>query len=258
MERPAAGPLHPYEPLPGRDAVLAAAGFQPYARLTGTGEVTGYRGPDLLAWVGIGPWGPIVCALGEPDAALAFAVAVRAAGADQGAGWMHLPRVPAAGTAALPVTLQDDWDFLSATAPPPAVSGEDLVEPLDPDADPAIGDLLDAAFPTTTSRPGDPRVRRWYGVRDGDRIVAAGADRSRGGVGFLAGLAVHPEHRRRGLGAALTARMTRDLHAEFGIVTLGVMCTETGPRRLYERLGYGDPLPRSSLRLDPAQGTRSR
>jgi GNAT superfamily N-acetyltransferase len=239
------------ERLDGREAVLAAAGHHPYVRLTATGEVTGYRGDGLLGWVGMGPWGPVLAALGSPGAALDLADAWRASGAAGGGRWMHLPRIPAADVAAvLPVRRQDDWEFRWTGRVPAPTPGEERVERLGPADDGAVRALLEEAFPQTTSRPGDPRVRVWYGIRDGaGGMVAAGADRSRGGVGFLAGLVVHPAQRRRGLGAALTAAMTRRLHAEFGVVALGVMAHEEGARRLYERLGYADSLARSSVGL---------
>jgi ribosomal protein S18 acetylase RimI-like enzyme len=243
--------LDRWERLAGRAAVLAAAGHHPYVRLNTTGDVTGYRSEDLLAWIGTDPRGPTVWALGDPATALACARELHGRSADAAATRMHLPRVPAAaGSAAFPVALQDDWDFLTATSPPPVTPAEDEVEQVPPGAGDDIGHLLDSAFPATTTRPGDQRVRRWYGIRNSGRLVAAGADRSRGGIGFLAGLAVHPEHRRRGLGAALTARMTRDLHAEFGVVTLGVMSDDAGARRMYERLGFTDALARSSLKIN--------
>jgi len=242
--------LEQLERIDGRDAVLAAAGHQPYARLTATGDVTGYRAGALLGWVGIGPWGPLVCAVGAPGLALRLVTALRAGGAIGDARWMHLPRTPAADLAAvLPVARQDDWQFRWTTQAPPTVPGHERVQRLDPGADAQLRALLQVAFPATTTRPGDPRVRAWYGIRDGGELVAAGADRSRGGVGFLAGLAVHPTHRRRGLGTALAAAMTAVLHAESGVVALGVMADEVRTQRMYERLGYTDWLDRTSVGL---------
>lgn len=191
------------ETLPGRDAVLAAADRHPYVLLTATGDVTGYRADGLLGWVASGPRGPVVCGLGDPARALAFARWVRDRDGAGGASWTHLPQLPrdtAAGV--LPVVRQDDWDFLYTAVAPPATPDGSAVRRLDPGADDEIAALLAEAFPSTTSRPGDPRVRCWYGIRDGGRLVAAGADRSRGGVGFLAGIAVHPTCRRRRPGGA--------------------------------------------------------
>ncbi|BCJ57267.1 GNAT family N-acetyltransferase [Micromonospora endophytica] len=89
----------------------------------------------------------------------------------------------------------------------------------------------------------------WYGVRDGDRLIACGADCTRGDVGFLAGLTVAPEHRRQGLGAALTTGMTRALSARYDVVALGVHLSNTNARRLYQRLGYTDSFALTSVRV---------
>lgn len=201
----------------------------------------------MIGWVGGGPWGPVACALGEPEAALDLVRVL----ATSGVWWMHLPRIPAAEIAArLPVRHQDDWDYRWTSAAPPGVPGEDRVVEVGRAHDDAVADLLERAFPGTTTRPGDPRIRAWYGVWDGDRLIAAGADRSRGEVGFLAGLAVDPDRRGAGVGAALTAGMMRRLLDEFGVVSLGVMYDNSGAIRLYERLGFTQCLSRSSVSLD--------
>lgn len=228
----------------GRDALLEATGHHPYVMLTTTGDVTGYRAGGLLAWVDRDRDRPQVWALGDGPAAVEFVLAM---GGD--ATWAHLPPLTPAQAAPLRSDIHDDWDHLvTRTAPPPA-AGTDRVVPLDPSADPEVDALLDVAFPASTSRPGDPRVRRWYGVRHGTDLIAVAADRSRGGIGYIAGVAVHPEHRRRSWGTVVTTALTRLLHEEFSGCSLSVMSDADGPRRLYERLGYGEPLARTSLRL---------
>lgn len=79
--------------------------------------------------------------------------------------------------------------------------------------------------------------------------MACGADRSQSDVGFLAGLTVAPDQRGRGLGAALTAGMTRALLARHDTVALGVYTDNVGAARLYRRLGFTNTLPLSSVRL---------
>lgn len=233
-----------YEVIGGRDALLEATGNHPYVMLTTTGDVTGYRADGLLAWVDRDPGRPQAWALGDGPAAVGF---VRELAGD--AAWAHLPHLTAAQAAPLRSDLHDDWDHLvTRTAPPPA-TGADRVVPLPETAGPEIDALLDLAFPASTSRPGDPRIRRWYGIRHGSGLVAVAADRSRGGIGYLAGIAVHPAHRQRSLGTVLTATLTRTLFEEFGGCSLSVMSDADGPRRIYERLGYGEPLARTSLRL---------
>jgi hypothetical protein len=234
-----------YEVIGGRDALLGATGNHPYVMLTTTGDVLGYRTDGLLAWIDRDPDRPQVWALGDGPAAVGFVLDMRGP-----AAWAHLPHLTREQAAPLRPGLHDDWDHLvTRTAPPPA-AGADRVVRLDPPADPEVDALLDIAFPASTSRPGDPRVRRWYGIRQGADLIAVAADRSRGGIGYIAGVAVHPEHRQRSLGTVLTATLTRLLHDEFGGCSLSVMSDADGPRRIYERLGYGEPLARTSLRLE--------
>jgi ribosomal protein S18 acetylase RimI-like enzyme len=233
-----------YKVIGGREALLAATKGHPYVMLTTTGDVTGYRADGLVGWIAREPDRTQVFALGEAVAAVRFVAEMRG-----DAGWAHLPHLTKAQVAPFEPDVHDDWEHLIARTAPPPDPAQDMVVPLDPDADPEIDALLDVAFPASTSRPGDPRTRRWYGVREEGRLVAVAADRSRGGIGYIAGIAVHPDHRRRSLGAAITTTVTRLLFAEFGGCSLSVMSDADGPRRLYERLGYGEPLERTSLRL---------
>ncbi len=92
-------------------------------------------------------------------------------------------------------------------------------------------------------------MRAWWGIRDGGRLVACGADRGRGGVGLLAAITVARDRRGRGLGAALTAGMTRRLLGEYDVVALGVMTDNPAADRLYRGLGFTDSIPRTSLEL---------
>ncbi|MEU7590839.1 GNAT family N-acetyltransferase [Micromonospora sp. NPDC049230] len=138
-----------------------------------------------------------------------------------------------------------DWDFHWTDAPPPArPDAQPVVRLTDADT-PALETLVDEAFPSTTSRPGDPRVVDWYG----GRLVACGVDRSQSDVGFPAGLTVAPDLRGRGLGASLTAGMARALLARHHTVALGVYTHNVGAARLYRRLGSTNTLPLSTIRL---------
>jgi ribosomal protein S18 acetylase RimI-like enzyme len=232
-----------YEVIGGRDALLAATGNHPYVMLTTTGDVTGYRADGMLAWIDRDPDRAQLFALGDADRAVGFALQMRG-----DAAWAHFPHLTAAQAALFRSDVHDDWEHLVIRTAPAKTHGVRVVA-LEPLTDPEVDALLDLAFPASTSRPGDPRVRRWYGVREGKDLVAVAADRSRGGIGYIAGVAVHPEHRRRSLGAAITATLTRQLFDEFGGCSLSVMSDAHGPRRIYERLGYGEPLQRTSLRL---------
>lgn len=91
------------------------------------------------------------------------------------------------------------------------------------DAD-AINRLLDAAFPDSMLRPGHPMVSGWYGSWAGASLVACAADRStrlgQPTVGVLGGIAVHPDHRRHGWGAAVTAGLTEILRSRHELTAL--------------------------------------
>jgi ribosomal protein S18 acetylase RimI-like enzyme len=75
------------------------------------------------------------------------------------------------------------------------------------------------------------------------------ADRSRGGTGFLAGIAVSRDHQGEGLGAAVTAAVTRRLFHGYAVVALGVMSDNIGAQHLYERLGFRQRIERTSILL---------
>ena len=57
-----------------------------------------------------------------------------------------------------------------------------------------------------------------------------------------------PACRGRGLGAALTAGMSRALAARHDVLALGVYPANVGAIRLYRRLGYTDAFPLTSVR----------
>lgn len=237
--------------LHGRDDLLAKTGHHPYARLTAGGDdVRAYEHDGALVWTSLGPWGPVAASLGAAPAVAAVFARLAAHGQLAGATWLHLPRVlPDQAAAVLPVDVHDDWDYLWTTAAPAPQPGEDAVTALGPDDHDAIAAVLDDALPHSTSRPGDRRIRAWYGIRAAGRLVAVAGDRSANGVGFLAGIAVAADAQGRGHGGALTAAVTRRLLAEFGVCSLGVMSDNTGAIALYRRLGYTEAIARSSIRL---------
>ncbi|MEJ5915768.1 GNAT family N-acetyltransferase [Pseudokineococcus sp. 1T1Z-3] len=160
----------------------------------------------------------------------------------------------------------DDWDWSwTDAAPAEPLPGEADVVVLDvetrerpgADAD-AVRALVAAASPRSSAQPGDPQVRSWMGVRDGRDVLACVASTSDdgGAAPHLAAVATHPAHRGRGLGAAVTAALTRRLLRENPVVTLGMYADNDVARRLYARLGWTcshrfssrlvRPLPRTS------------
>ncbi|MEV0460812.1 GNAT family N-acetyltransferase [Catellatospora methionotrophica] len=235
----------------GRDDLLAKLDDHPYARLTAGGDdVRGYVLPGALAWTSLGPWGPIAASLGDAAATAALFSRLAADRALTAGTWVHLPRIGRAeAAAALTADAHDDWEYLWTADAPAPHPGEAAVVALDPGEHDAVAAVLDDALPDSTSRPSDPRIRQWHGIREHGRLVAVAGDRSLNGVGFLAGIAVASTAQGRGHGAAITTALTRRLIAEFGVSSLGVMSDNTRALTLYHRLGYTAAIPRTSLRL---------
>ncbi|MEV4499391.1 GNAT family N-acetyltransferase [Micromonospora arborensis] len=239
--------------LRSRDAVLAAARHHPFARHMLWREVPAraYQRDDAVLWLLSPPeHAPSGGAIGPAGTVLEICVALAADGVLRAGQALHLPRLELGVVSRrLAVVEHDDWDLHWTGTAPPAQPDEERVVRLTHADHPALAALIDEAFPSTTSRPGDPRVVDWYGIWAGGRLVACGADRSRGDIGFLAGLTVAPEQRGRGLGGALTAGMTRALLARHDTVGLGVYPSNVGAVRLYHRLGFTNTHPISTLRL---------
>ncbi|MFG1718915.1 GNAT family N-acetyltransferase [Micromonospora chalcea] len=240
------------EALIGREALLAAAGHHPFARhaLRRDEAVRGWRHDGTVGWLlPPGEWSA-GGAVGVPGPALDVFAAQRADGTLRPGQSINVSRAePAEVAARLPVARLIEWDFLWTTGPVPRRPEQERVERLTEADHPALAALIEEAFPSTTSRPGEPGIVGWYGIRDGDRLLACGADRSRGDIGFLAGLTVAPGLRGRGLGAALTAGMTDALFARYDTVALGVYPDNVGALRLYRRLGFTATERRTSIKL---------
>jgi ribosomal protein S18 acetylase RimI-like enzyme len=136
----------------------------------------------------------------------------------------------------------DDWDWMWADASTIGQPHADnRVERLADDARDEVTALLAAASPRHSSDPGDPDVRAWYGVRDGDgELVACAAHtESVPAVPHLASIATHPRVRGQGAGTALTREVTaRLLAAGARVVTLGMYADNDVARRMYARIGY--------------------
>ncbi|CCH27914.1 GNAT family N-acetyltransferase [Actinosynnema sp. NPDC047251] len=103
-----------------------------------------------------------------------------------------------------------------------------------------VESLLRKASPNSYAWPYEPGPCRWTGIHDEDgTLVAVGADAwSAPGVGFLAGVATHPDHRGRGLSSRICAFLTSALLREHGTCALMVDGGNSAAIRVYERLGY--------------------
>jgi ribosomal protein S18 acetylase RimI-like enzyme len=144
---------------------------------------------------------------------------------------------------ALPGQWQHDhanrWDAMWTDAAPAYAADEERVETLHDDAE--VDALLDRANPHTHGRPGDPGMRAWVGIRAGPELVAVGALSTVvvSGVAHLRGVSTLPDFRGRGLGTAVSARLTRmGLETMSPVVTLGVYTDNAAAISVYRRLGY--------------------
>jgi ribosomal protein S18 acetylase RimI-like enzyme len=136
---------------------------------------------------------------------------------------------------------RNDWEWFATTASPPRQPGEEQVGWLDETDLDGVRELLAAWSPRHDVAPGEPGVLGWCGLRaeDGRLVAVAAHTQRRPGVPHLASIATDGEHRGRGLGAAVTAWLTRRLLDDgHGMVTLGMYSDNDVARRLYERLGY--------------------
>ncbi len=220
--------------------VLVATDHDPYVRgsLRRT-DVSGWAGHGAVAWRATDAEErlPYLMTLGPPAQVAQLIEELLPELRDRTR--VTLPRGTAALLPAWVALDGTDWDFRWLAGAPPVQPGEqDVVE-----VDGAhVADLLTAASPTASAQPGDPEVRRWLAVLDDGRAVACAADTSAAtGVGHLSSIAVHPDVRGRGLGAAVTAAlMRRQTEDGCDLITLGMYADNTAGRALYDHLGMAD------------------
>jgi ribosomal protein S18 acetylase RimI-like enzyme len=176
----------------------------------------------------------------EDAAALVAALAPRD---DVGLGSVTLPRDADRHLPAYRLEPRNDWEWFVTRTPPPVQPGEAAACWLDGGSDAELLALLRRWSPRHDAEPGRPGVLRWAGIRDGvgTLVAAAAHTEHRPGVPHLASVVTHGERRGQGLGAAVTAWLTRSLLADgTGWVTLGMYSDNDVARRLYRRLGYAD------------------
>lgn len=109
-----------------------------------------------------------------------------------------------------------------------------------PEADLAdVTALLRVSFPDSDAQPGAPGVERWAGVREeGGRLLAVTAAAwSAPDVGYLAGVAVHPEARGQGYGAAVCGFVLAEALARHAAAALMVDEQNRAAIQLYRGLG---------------------
>jgi ribosomal protein S18 acetylase RimI-like enzyme len=169
-------------------------------------------------------------------------------------GSVTLPRDADRHLTAYRLDPRNDWEWFVTRAAPPPQPGEDGVAWLADSSADEVLDLLRTWSPRHDAEPGQTGVLRWAGVRatDGSLLAAAAHTERRPGVPHLASVVTHGGHRGRGLGAAVTAWLTRSLLDEgTGWVTLGMYSDNDSARRLYQRLGFTNDHLFTSGRLLP-------
>lgn len=155
----------------------------------------------------------------------------------------------------LPVAAGGDWEWMWTRDQPPRQRAEDALVELDDSADAEeIEQLSQAHSPTAEGDPGTGLSEVWLGLRDrtGGLIAAGAMQRLPSGVPYLAGIVVHTDHRRKGLGAAVTAGLTRIGLADRDVCALSMYSDNPAARRTYERLGYRTAWAWASRMLMPA------
>lgn len=149
------------------------------------------------------------------------------------------------------------WEWMwTDTAPPPSVAELATGRAVDLD-DTADADEI-AAFaaqenPRFEGQPGTGKAYRWLGVRDekGALIGCGSLARTSAGAPHLAGIVTAAARRGQGIGRALSARLTREAIAQYGVCTLGMYSDNDTARRLYVALGYHIDKRWASRRIAP-------
>ena len=140
----------------------------------------------------------------------------------------------------LALTAGPGWDWMWTRTPPPVQPGEERVGPVTGEgAADEVRACLDRAYPETSADPGDPDLR-WWGYRDDSGTLrgVVGVNAPDGAPVHLSGLGTDVAWRRRGIGSAMMAAVTRWALAEHPLVHYGIWADNDAARRIYTRLGY--------------------
>ena len=84
----------------------------------------------------------------------------------------------------------------------------------------------------------ESEANKFFTAIEDDRIVGYIGLTIAGGEGYILNVAVHPEHRRKGIGKALVSFLTDTYRSRLSFITLEVRPSNTAARALYEGLGF--------------------
>lgn len=214
----------------------------------------GWSGNGAAAWLD-GARGH-VWSVGAPDAAAGLVL--RAAhGLPDGVREFTAPRGTDTLVARhLTVTDAVEWVFRWTLEEPPVQRGEERVTALDETHHEELLAFLNEHSPAHSTGPGSSDVTLWAGIRDESdgRLVACGALSTLrdSGAPLMASVATDAAQRGQGLGAALTAWLTRHAVRRHGFCTLWQLADNTPAERLYTRLGYRNEDPCVAAHLTTA------
>ncbi|HEX2704862.1 MAG TPA: GNAT family N-acetyltransferase [Candidatus Lustribacter sp.] len=234
------------------DALLAASGESPYIRYA-----VGARGVAAARAVPGGVAVPRTTHTGRQSWTLlgdARAVGELLGQAPfQGAEAARLPFSLTLARTCLPlldqgfrITAGDDWDWMWTLTSPPAsprahAEQRDVIPLAGRDAS-AVARFLERHSPRASTQPGGDHD--WFGIHDasGDLVAIGALGTTSAGAGHLSSVAVDEHRRGEGLGARITAELTRIAVQRCGACTLGLYADNAPARALYRSVGYDGPL----------------
>lgn len=241
------------EELASPEEVLAASGFDPFARgtlrpdrvLGPAWQVTDRHG-SAVGWTGTDQeeLRGYLSVLGDPSAAAALVANGLTVLPAELETRVTVPRgtLPLLAGYGLRVTEPGDWEFrwTATPPPPPAVPPPPAWIEDSTGGRRLVAGLLAEASPNASAQADSQHVRRWAAIPGPEGLLAVAADTTGApGVGHISSIATRPSARGRGLGAAITSWVTRRLLAEdCDVVTLGMYGNNDTAIRLYARLGF--------------------
>ncbi|MFJ2195989.1 GNAT family N-acetyltransferase [Streptomyces violaceusniger] len=211
---------------------FGAARRRPAGRLS-------WSGPGAVAWLD-GPRGH-VWSVGKPVAAAGLVLGAAQRLPDDVKEFTGPRGTDALVARHLPLADVVEWVFRWTPDEPPVHPGEERVVELGEGHHEELQAFLREHSPAHSTGPGSSGISLWAGIRGEDgRLVACGALSSLrdSGAPLMASVATDAGQRGQGLGAALTAWLTRYAVRRYGFCTLWQLADNAPAERLYTRLGY--------------------